>query len=173
MMVVPVLMTSCQFSEKPKNGPDMAQTTTKATASTNVAGLQENSEMKVENFEKNFDASFRSWWSRSTSTRDRQDGSFRQTSLRQKTQSVRLEAPGGGRAANRFPANSLFTASKAAGRPATVEGIGPGSVGLLERSGSDIVAHRRYSEGGVQWQTFSSLTPPSSEIEMTFRHKPG
>lgn len=58
MMVVPVLMTSCQFSEKAKNGPDMAQTTTKATARTNVAGLPENSEMKVENFEKNFDASF-------------------------------------------------------------------------------------------------------------------
>src|SRR5437762_589714 len=32
-MVVPVLMTSCQVSEKPKNGPVTAQTTTVSKAS--------------------------------------------------------------------------------------------------------------------------------------------
>ena len=32
MMVVPVLITSCQVSEKPKSGPVTAQTSTTATA---------------------------------------------------------------------------------------------------------------------------------------------
>ena len=38
-MVVPVLMTSCQVSEKPKIGPVTAQATTTASASTNVFAL--------------------------------------------------------------------------------------------------------------------------------------
>ena len=38
MMVVPVLMTSCQVSEKPKSGPVAAHTRTTTTASTNANG---------------------------------------------------------------------------------------------------------------------------------------
>ena len=38
-MVVPVLMTSCQVSEKPKIGPVTAQAATTATASQNVFAL--------------------------------------------------------------------------------------------------------------------------------------
>src|SRR3954451_7240964 len=36
MIVVPVLMTNCQVSEKPKIGPVIAQTTITSTASINV-----------------------------------------------------------------------------------------------------------------------------------------
>src|SRR6478735_12356369 len=45
MMVVPVLMTSCQVSEKSKTGPVPAHTATSTTASTNVAGLPAHSEV--------------------------------------------------------------------------------------------------------------------------------
>lgn len=38
-MVVLVLMTSCHVSENPKNGPDMAQSTTPATQIRNATGL--------------------------------------------------------------------------------------------------------------------------------------
>ena len=38
MIVVPVLMTSCQVSLKPKNGPLTAQITMIARAAQNVAG---------------------------------------------------------------------------------------------------------------------------------------
>ncbi len=38
-MVVPVLITSCQVSEKPKNGPDTAQTRTTPSASPNALAL--------------------------------------------------------------------------------------------------------------------------------------
>jgi len=38
MMVVPVLITSCQVSEKPKTGPETSQTTMIATASRKVIG---------------------------------------------------------------------------------------------------------------------------------------
>jgi hypothetical protein len=37
-MVVPVLMTSCHVSEKPKSGPVTAQTMMTSTASAKVAG---------------------------------------------------------------------------------------------------------------------------------------
>lgn len=38
-MVVPVLMRSCQVSEKPKNGPEIAHATTMATHARKVIGL--------------------------------------------------------------------------------------------------------------------------------------
>ena len=38
MMVVPVLMTSCQFSENLKNGPAMAQTITIPNAAQKIPG---------------------------------------------------------------------------------------------------------------------------------------
>jgi hypothetical protein len=38
-MVVPVLITSCQFSEKPKKGPDTAQTRTTTTQIRKAGGL--------------------------------------------------------------------------------------------------------------------------------------
>jgi len=40
-MVVPVLITSCQVSEKPKIGPETIQTTIVATASRKVIGRPE------------------------------------------------------------------------------------------------------------------------------------
>lgn len=51
-MVVPVLMTSCQFSEYPKKGPDIAQTRTTVTAKTKVPGLPEKLAIAVANLEK-------------------------------------------------------------------------------------------------------------------------
>src|SRR3954452_22268822 len=39
MMVVPVLITSCQVSENPKKGPEIAQTTTVPRARTNTQAL--------------------------------------------------------------------------------------------------------------------------------------
>src|SRR3954447_16569354 len=47
--VVPVLMTSCQVSEKPKNGPLAAQTTMVREAMPNAAELPDQSVARREN----------------------------------------------------------------------------------------------------------------------------
>jgi hypothetical protein len=44
MMVVAVLITSCQVSEKPKSGPVAPQTTTPASASMKAPGLPASSD---------------------------------------------------------------------------------------------------------------------------------
>jgi len=54
MMVVVVLMTSCQVSEKPRNGPDIAHITIDARAITKAKGVPKSSEVVVENFRNNF-----------------------------------------------------------------------------------------------------------------------
>lgn len=51
MMVVAVLMMSCQFSEKPTNGPEAAQTSRRAQASANTVGRPDCRATAVANFE--------------------------------------------------------------------------------------------------------------------------
>jgi hypothetical protein len=48
MMVVPVLITSCQVSENSKNGPESSQTTIRATAAKNAQGDPARREIKPE-----------------------------------------------------------------------------------------------------------------------------
>ncbi|SOC46560.1 hypothetical protein SAMN05892877_12329 [Rhizobium subbaraonis] len=50
MMVVPALTTSCKVSEKPKNGPEIPQISTNATAPTNAVGCPAQSANRVANF---------------------------------------------------------------------------------------------------------------------------
>ena len=54
MMVVPVLMASCQTSEKPKTGPDKAHATTTAAAAAMAAGLPAQREAAEAKREKAF-----------------------------------------------------------------------------------------------------------------------
>ena len=49
MMVVPVLITSCQVFENPKNGPVTAQMIIKQKAITEAAGLPEERVIVLEN----------------------------------------------------------------------------------------------------------------------------
>ena len=54
MIVVPVLITSCQVSEKPNIGPVTAQTTTIRTATMNVEARPAASEVRFAASPKNF-----------------------------------------------------------------------------------------------------------------------
>jgi hypothetical protein len=51
-IVVPVLITSCQLSEKPKSGPTTAQAMTVPAAMVNAGGLPTTSETQVATFPK-------------------------------------------------------------------------------------------------------------------------
>ncbi len=52
-IVVPVLITSCQVSEKPNSGPVAAQTTTTSAAVRNAQGDPTALEVRCEIFRKN------------------------------------------------------------------------------------------------------------------------
>ena len=52
MIVVAVLTTNCQVSEKPNSGPDTAQTTISVSARINVIGLPANRDTALENLTK-------------------------------------------------------------------------------------------------------------------------